>query len=281
MIEPERTADPAIEVSDLTLGYSARPGGAPHNAIEGLSFQVARGEVHAILGESGSGKSTLLRYLSGQGSLSSDKNARVKALSGDARVLGVPMRRARGRTLTRLSAHVSFLTQGAAASLSPELTVGDILLQPMTERSKHFDGSLVGEQIAQMMDLLGLPLQKLQEFPYELSKGQRQKVAIIRSLMLRPAVYLADEPTLGVDAIGRPSIVELFRWYQQATGASMIVVSHDIAMLEALVEQVLVLQEGKLVGAGSINEIFRHEDHVYVRQLAQALRATAYDEMAE
>lgn len=281
MIEIDRSADPAVAVSDLTLSYPVRPGGVAHHAIEGMNFEARRGEVFAILGESGSGKSSLLRYLAGHGSQTGDRSARIRVLSGEARVLGVPMRRARGRTLTRFTAHAGYLGQAAAATLPAEMTVGDVLLQPITERLKRFDRSLVGQQIAEMMDILGLPLSKLQEFPYELSKGQRQRVAVIRSLMLRPAVYFADEPTLGVDAVGRPGIIELYRWYQETSGATMVIITHDIAMLEAIAEHVLVLQEGKLVGSGSINEIFRHEDHVYVRQLAHALRATAYDEIAD
>lgn len=281
MIEPDGSADPAVLVSDLTLGYPAHAGGVAHNATEGVGFDVRRGEVRALLGESGSGKSTLMRFLAGHGATAGDRGARTRVLSGDARVLGVSMRGARKRQLTRLTARVGYLAQDAAATLPAELNIGDVLMQPITERSKRFDRAQLGEQIAEMMDLVGLPLGKLQEYPYELSKGQRQRVAIVRSLMLTPALYLADEPTLGVDALGRPGIIELFRWYHERTGATMMIVSHDIAMLEALVEQVLVMQEGRLVGEGDINEIFRHEDHAYVQQLARALRATAYDELAE
>lgn len=280
MHEPDPAADPAVIVSDLTLGYPAHAGGVAHNALEGVGFEVRRGEVRALLGESGSGKSSLLRFLAGQAS-EGERGARMRVQSGDASVLGISMRRAGRRQLTRLTARVGFLTQGAAATLPAELNVGEILMQPIAERVKHFDRAEVGEQIAEMMDMLGLSLSKLQEYPYELSKGQRQRVAIIRSLMLGPTLYLADEPTLGVDALGRPGIIELLRWYHERSGATMMMVSHDIAMLEALVEQVLVMQQGRLVGAGDINEIFRHGDHSYVRQLAQALRATAYDEIAE
>ncbi|XPP25893.1 MAG: ATP-binding cassette domain-containing protein [Leucobacter sp.] len=281
MIEPNGSADPAVLVSDLTLGYPAHAGGVAHNAVEGVGFEVRRGEVRALLGESGSGKSTLVRFLAGQGATAGDRSARIRVHSGDANVLGVPMRRAGKRQLTRLTARVGYLGQTHSATLPPDLNVGDILMQPITERSRRFDRAQLGEQIAEMMDLVGLSLSKLQEYPYELSKGQRQRVAIIRSLMLAPSLYFADEPTLGVDALGRPGIIELFRWYRERSGATMVLVSHDIAMLEALVEQVLVMQQGRLVGAGDINEIFRQVDHSYVQQLARALRATAYDEIAE
>lgn len=281
MVDPVRDADPAIKASDLSLGYPAHAGGRAFNAVEGVSLELRRGEVLALLGESGSGKSTLTRFLAGRGDEASEKSARIRVNGGAATVLGVPMRRLRRRAVTRLTAHVGHLAQDAGATLPPELNVGDILFSPIVERTKHFDRELLGEQIAEMMDIVGLPLSKLQEYPYELSKGQRQRVAVMRSIMLAPSLYFGDEPTLGVDANNRPRIVELLRWFRERSGATLVLVSHDIGMLEALGQNVLVMQQGRIVGEGDINEIFRQADHGYVQQLAQALRATAYDEVAE
>lgn len=281
MIEPVLEADPSVVASDLTLGYPAHGGAKAYNAVEGVTLTVPRGGVLAVLGESGSGKSTLTRFLAGRGDEPTEKSNRIRVASGDARVLDVPMRRLSKRVATRLNFHVGHLAQDAGATLAPDLNVGDILFQPFTERSKHFDRDQLGRTVAEMMDLVGLPLSKLQEYPYELSKGQRQRVAVMRSLMLEPTLYIADEPTLGVDAQGRPKIVELLRWYRERTGAAMMLVSHDIGMLEALVHDVIVMQQGRLVGAGDINEIFRNADHGYVKQLANALRSTAYDEVSD
>ncbi len=281
MLEPQLEADPAISVSDLSLGYPAHGGAKAFQAVEGVNFSVARGGVLAILGESGSGKSTLTRFLAGRGGESSDRSARIQATSGDAAVLGVSLRKVSRRTRTRLTALVGHLTQDAGATLPPELTVGDLLLQPVAERTKQFDREALGRDIAEMLELVGLPLAVLRSLPFELSKGQRQRVAVMRSLMLAPRIYIADEPTLGVDANNRPRIVELLSWYRARSQATMVLVSHDIGMLEAMVDDVLVMQQGTLVGAGNINEIFRNADHEYVQQLAQALRATAYDEVSD
>lgn len=281
MLDPQRDADPAILVSDLSLGYPAHAGRRAFNAVEGIGFELRRGEVLALLGESGSGKSTIARFLAARGDDAGEKAAHIRVNGGDASVLGVPMRRLKRRAATRLTAHVGYLAQDAGATLPPELNVGDILLSPIAERTKHFDRTALGEQITEMMEIVALPLSKLQEYPYELSKGQRQRVAVMRSLMLNPSLYFGDEPTLGVDANNRPRIVELLKWYRERSGASLVLVSHDIGMLEALGQRVIVLQQGRAVGEGDINEIFRHADHGYVHQLAQALRATAYDEVAE
>ncbi|QZY52082.1 ATP-binding cassette domain-containing protein [Leucobacter tenebrionis] len=281
MAHPVLDADPTVQVSDLSLSYPAHAGGREFQAVEGVTFDVARGEVVALLGESGSGKSTLTRFLAGRAADAGEKAARIKLTGGEATVLDVPMRRLGRRTRSRLTAYVGHLAQDAGATLTPELNVGDILFEPIVERSKHFDREELGERIAEMMDIVALPLAKLQEYPYELSKGQRQRVAVMRSLMLDPTLLIADEPTLGVDANNRPKIVELLKWYRERTDATMLLISHDIGMLEALVQEVIVMQHGRFVGQGDINEIFRHADHGYVQRLAQALRATAYDEIAD
>ncbi|WP_025134606.1 ATP-binding cassette domain-containing protein [Leucobacter sp. PH1c] len=281
MAHPNLDAAPAIRVSDLSLSYPAHAGGKEFEAVEGVSFEVGRGEVMALLGESGSGKSTIARFLAGRAADAGEKAARIKLTGGAATVLDVPMRRLSRRSRGRLTAYVGHLGQDAGATLTPELNVGDILFEPIVERSKDFDREALGERIAEMMDIVALPLAKLQEYPYELSKGQRQRVAVMRALMLDPTVLVADEPTLGVDANNRPRIVDLLRWYRERTSATMLLISHDIGMLEALVQDVLVMQQGRLVGHGDINEIFRNADHGYVQRLAQALRATAYDEIAD
>ncbi|MBK0421318.1 ATP-binding cassette domain-containing protein [Leucobacter sp. CSA2] len=281
MAHPVVDSDPTINVSDLSLSYPAHAGGREFQAVEGVTFGVGRGEVVALLGESGSGKSTLARFLAGRGPDAGEKAARIKLTGGAATVMNVPMHRMSRRTRSRLTAYAGHLAQDAGATLTPELNVGDILFEPIAERNKNFDRDVLGEKIAEMMDIVALPLAKLQEYPYELSKGQRQRVAVMRTLMLDPALLVVDEPTLGVDAINRPKIVELLKWYRERTTASMLLISHDIGMLEALVEDVLVMQHGRLVGHGDINDIFRQADHGYVQKLAQALRATAYDEIAD
>ena len=280
MAHPNPEADPVVSSSDLTLGYPAHAGGRAFQAVEGVTLTLPRGGVLAVLGESGSGKSTLTRYLAGRAT-DGDKNSRIKPGGGVAETLEVPLDRLGRRAKTRLTAYVGHLSQEAGATLTPELNVGDVLFEPIAERVRNFDREARGEIIAEMMDIVALPLAKLQEYPHELSKGQRQRVAVMRSLMLDPTLLIVDEPTLGVDANNRPKIVELLRWYRERTGASMILVSHDIGMLEALAEEVIVLQQGRVVGRGDINTIFRRTEHEYVRKLADALRSTAYDEIAE
>lgn len=280
MAQLDLSADNVFAVSDLSLSYGASRGRLAHDALIGLNFTLPRGGVLAVLGESGSGKSTLARFLAGRGMESGEKGARIQLTGGDARVLGVNPAKLNRRGIAELTYHVGYLGQEDGAKLPPELNVGDILLSPLAERTRDIDYDVVGGRIAEMLEIVELPLGVLQQLPHELSKGQRQRVALVRGLMLQPAVVVADEPTLGVDANVRPRIVELLRWYRQKHGAAMLLVTHDIGMLEVLAQEVLVLQQGYAVGLGGINEIFRRSNEPYVQQLAQALRRTAYDEIA-
>lgn len=266
--------------SDLSLIYPAYAGKREFQAIEGLNFTLKTGEIAALLGESGSGKSTLARFFAGRAH-SKDKNGRISVAGGTACVLGQNLCKLSRGGKTILAKQTGFLPQNAGATLTPELCVRDILFEPFGRDSSSIDFTGEGERIAEMLDIVQLPLRKLQEYPYELSKGQRQRIAVIRSLMLQPQLLVVDEPTLGVDAIGRPQIIRLLAWYLQKNKTAMFTVSHDIALLEALAQKAYVLRQGQLVGEGAINDIFRKADHGYVQQLAQALRGTAYDELAE
>ncbi|MGO1435150.1 MAG: ATP-binding cassette domain-containing protein [Canibacter sp.] len=273
-------SNPVMRVSDLSLEYPAHSGARSYAAVQGVSFDLERGGVMALLGESGSGKSTLARTLAGRAQEAPQRSDRIKVTGGAAQVFEVPIRRMRRKDRNLVTGHTGYLAQNAGATLTPEFTVADILMQPIRERDKHFDANLAGEKVAEMFETVALPLEMLQRYPYELSKGQRQRIAVMQSLMLEPSLLVADEPTLGIDATHRPSVVNLLKWYRERTGATLMLICHDIGMLEALVESVLVMQEGQIVGRGSINTIFRDIQHEYVEQLAQALRTTAYDEIS-
>lgn len=279
MRELDLHADPSLMASDLSLGYPERAG-RKFQAVEGVNVSVARGASLAILGESGSGKSTLAKYLAGLGAAAPSRSDRIQRISGEAQVFGSRLHKLSRKQARAIGAHTGFLTQDAGAKLAPEFTVGDLIFLPIEERIRGFDRSELGAHIAEMFDIVSLPLTYLQKYPYELSKGQRQRVAVIQSLIHDPSLYIADEPTLGVDALNRPKIVDLITWYRGRVNPAMLIISHDIKLLEALIEDVLILKEGSAVGFGSINTIFRNATHEYVVKLADALRANAYDEIA-
>lgn len=279
MVVVDKEADPAVVASDISLGYSGGPLSKTFHAVTGLSFEVNKGATLSILGESGSGKSTLAKFMAGRSKQGAQKKDHIRYVSGEAWNLGVPLHKAKNQNSRQLTAFVGYLEQEAGAKLEPEFNIGDVLFKPIEERIRNFDRGVLGEKVAELFDQMALPLTFLQKYPYELSKGQRQRVAVVRSLLTEPRVLIADEPTLGVDANNRPRIIETIHAYQKTSGATYVMISHDITMLERLSTDVLVLQNGNAVGYGGINEIFKSAKHGYVHRLAQALRATAYDEV--
>ncbi len=275
--------DPALRdivASDLSIGYHAHGGAAAYQAIEGVSFSVARGGVFAILGESGAGKSTLARTLAGRAAEAHGRAA-AHINGGEATVLGESLRGIGHRKRDALTARIGYVAQNAGGALPGDLTVQDVLLEPIAERTKRFDRRAVGSHIAEMLDRLELPLTVLAQYPYELSRGQRQRIALVRGFVTEPSVLVADEPTSGVDVGTRPLVTSLIEAERERTGLTVLLVSHDIPVLEQLVDELIVLQKGSMVGRGTIETVFAAPEHPYVANLAEALRSTAYDELYE
>jgi peptide/nickel transport system ATP-binding protein len=270
--------DAEIQVSDLSLGYPAHGGGGAFAAVEGVSFSVQATTVTALLGESGSGKSTLARFIAARASDSADRGSRVKLLSGDVRIRAQSLAQLNKKKLLVLSDQIGYVEQDAGAKLHPHLTIGDNLLEPVARRYRRFDRDGYAEKIAQLLDAMNLSPTKLGEFPYQLSKGQRQRVAFARAFVHDPSILVLDEPTMGIDAQTRPKVIDFLSDYATTHHATLVLISHDIDLLERLVDDVNILQDGAVVGRGQINEIFADPEHEYVRKLATALRSRAYDE---
>lgn len=276
--QPTRAAPAALEVSDLTLRYPASGGGAACTALEGITFRVEQGTVAAILGESGSGKSTLARFLSARGGSTAERGSRTQVVSGEAFVLDTPLSRLNRKKSARFAQQIGYLQQDAGARLSPDLTVGDLLMLPVAQQAQSEDPERWARRAMQLLSALELPERMLTQFPFQLSKGQRQRVAFAQALMREPSVLILDEPSVGVDVASRGVMLEFLEEYVSGGEVTALIVSHDIDLLERLVDSVFVLQQGALVGRGPLANIFTQSEHEYVKRLADALRTRAYDE---
>jgi len=272
---------PEIQVSDLSLGYSAHGGGGAFAAVEGVTFNVNAGTVTALLGESGSGKSTLARFIALRANDAPDRGARIRPLSGDARIHNQSILRISRKKAFEVADHIGYVEQDAGAKLHPQMTIGDNMLDPIARRFRRFDREIYADKVAKLMDAMALPLRKLEDFPYQLSKGQRQRVAVARAFVRDPKILILDEPTMGIDSQSRPRVIDFMKDFAKTRHSTAVIVSHDIALLEGLVNDVNILQDGAVVGRGNINEIFAKSDHEYVQKLAAALRSRAYDEAVD
>ncbi|HYI32247.1 MAG TPA: ABC transporter ATP-binding protein [Glaciibacter sp.] len=263
-----------ITTSDLTIEYPPHGASPAFVSIHGLTLTVAPGEVLGLLGESGSGKSTLARVLSGDAARGPAGEVRPQITGGEATVLGNPLRRIRRRALTKLQFSVGLLAQDAAETLPPTMTVAEILAEPVLDRDRRFDQRTLDARVATLVDAVQLPLSVLTKYPYELSNGQRQRIALARALVFGPSLLIADEPTAGVDVTVRDAVIGLISELQRERAFSALIISHDLAVLRQVANRIAVLHQGVLVGLGTIDEVFDDPWHPYVAGLAAALTGT-------
>jgi len=167
-----------------------------------------------------------------------------------------------------LTLHVGYLPQDAGSSLDPQLPVGENVADPIYQRDAEFDRIEAGGLVARLIDAVRLPLAVMSKFPHELSRGQRQRVALAKSLILEPKLLVADDPTMGVDVLVRGRILNVIADLQRELGFSALVIGHDLRELRTMTDQVAVLHRGMLVGYGQVDEVLANPLHRYVEALA-------------
>jgi oligopeptide/dipeptide ABC transporter ATP-binding protein len=266
----ERDAGAALlDVQGLITRIPVEGGGAV-NAVNGVSFQMSRGESLALVGESGSGKS--MSALSILGLL--PKPGRVT--SGEARfegrdLLTLPandLRKVRGRG-------IGIVFQDPATSLNPVLTIGRQITEGLREHLQMTDAARRNRAI-ELLALVGIPDAKnrLASYPHEFSGGQRQRVLIAMAIACEPSLLIADEPTTALDATIQAQIVELLKGLQKRLGMAILWITHDLALVAGLVERVAVMYAGSIVEMAPVRDLFKHPRHPYTLGLLGAMPRT-------
>lgn len=239
---PRRSSsDYVIECSDLVIDRVGH--GAPTRAIDGVTFSLPPGELICVAGPTGSGKSTLVSVLAGM----TDASAMI--VGGRAEVCGVNVRRP-GRRLRELTYHTGYIPQGAGADLPPTLTVGEVVAEPILTREKRVNSKSLEIRVATLLDEMHLPLGVAGRFPYELSAGMRQRVAVARSFVLDPKVLIADEPLANLDLEVRPVVFDAITRRRKEQGMGALLVTNDAAFTRELNAETLMLRGGHVVARG-------------------------------
>ena len=254
----EPTAEAALDVRDLVVEYH-RAGKKPFRAVDGVSFDVRRGEIVGLVGESGSGKSTIGRALLGL----------IPSKSGEVRVLDQNLLGLRGHELKSLRKRIGVIFQDPAASLNPRFPIGDVIAEPM---SVHKVGNAKEREarVHELLDAVQLPRSVYNRYPHELSGGQRQRVSIARALSLSPDLLVADEPTSALDVSVQASVLAMFTELQREFGFACLFISHDLAVIDSLAHRVVVMQYGKIVEKGTREDVLLHPQEEYTRRLLAA-----------
>lgn len=252
------SAQPLVHIENLDVVY--RNGRRQVHAVRGVSFDIARGQVLGLVGESGSGKSTIAGTLTGL----------VPIHSGSVQVDGLEVAGASGRKLRGVRSQTGIVFQNPASSLNPRRSVGASIGQPL-QLHTNLTNAQQRQRVNELLEAVRLPASMAQRYPHEMSGGQRQRVAIARALALQPQLLIADEPTSALDVSVQAVVLELLASLQHELGFACLFVSHDLAVVEQVASQVVVLRQGQVVEAGKTTQVLSAPSDPYTQALVAAV----------
>jgi peptide/nickel transport system ATP-binding protein len=229
-------------------------------ALRGVSFTLQAGRSLGIVGESGSGKSTLARLV-----MALDQPTAGRVLL-DGRDLHTLPR----ETLRRARRDFQMVFQDPYGSLDPRQTVARIVTEPLAAQGER-DRTALRRQAREVIESVGLRASDLDKYPHEFSGGQRQRIAIARALVTRPRLIVADEPVSALDVSVQAQVLNLLQDLQAQYGVTYLLISHDLAVVHHLCDEVVVLYQGQVVEQGPPERLFAAPEHPYTRQLLDAV----------
>ncbi|ABL79030.1 ABC transporter ATP-binding protein [Thermofilum pendens] len=253
-----------LEVRDLVVKYATRQGEV--EALGGVTLSVNPGEVLGVVGESGSGKSTLglaiLRLLPRYARV---ERGQVLYNGADLLKLGEEeLRRIRGR-------EISIVFQDPYSSLNPVMRIGDHFVELFEEHGYGYSREEALRRAGDILERMGVPRERLSDYPHQLSGGQRQRVAIGLALALNPKLVVADEITTALDALVEAQIMDLLREVKKEYDTSILFITHNMGLVAELADRVAVMYAGKLVELGSTGEVVGDPLHPYTKALLAAV----------
>ncbi|MCM6778218.1 dipeptide ABC transporter ATP-binding protein [Nocardia sp. CDC159] len=251
---------PVLEVSHLSKEYRIRGRGGVLRAVDDVSFTIARGRTTAIVGESGSGKTTTARMVLGL----------VPATSGTVRLDGAEIVGMRGAQLRAARRAMQPVFQDPYSSLDPMWTVERLIAEPLRAFGIG-DRASRRARVSELLEQVALPATMAHRYPNELSGGQRQRVAIARALAIEPRLVVCDEAVSALDVLVQKQILTLLSDLQDRLGVSYLFISHDLAVVQAIAHDVVVMREGRVVEQGPVEKVLKAPSDPYTQRLLDAI----------
>ncbi len=241
-----------------TIGYI--------RAVDGISFDVYKGETVGIVGESGCGKSTTVRSIA----------QLYKPTNGEVIFDGIDLCKADKAALLKKRRNIQMIFQDPYASLDPRMTVRNIILEPLRIYNKRnllekkYTDAELDEKIERLMEMVGINKAFINRYPHEFSGGQRQRIGIARALALEPKIILADEPVSALDVSIQAQILNLISDIQRDMGVTFIFIAHDLGVIQHISHRVIVMYLGKIMEVGTSEELYNNPLHPYTKALLSA-----------
>ena len=264
---PTSNGEPLVRVVELTKHFPLRQGlifqrvTGQVRAVDGISFEIARGETLGLVGESGCGKSTAGRTLLGL----------YPATSGYSTIAGHHVQTATGDEWLAIRRGAQMIFQDPFASLNPRWTVNGIISEPLRVHNLVDGEAARTERVKELMALVGLDSRYINRFPHEFSGGQRQRIGIARSLASDPLFLVCDEPISALDVSIQAQVVNLLEELQDRLGLTYLFIAHDLSMVRHICDRVVVMYLGVMVESAAKDDLYEEPLHPYTQALLSAV----------
>ena len=265
--DSEESTPPLLRVSSMSKQFQPARGQEAFTAVDGVSFSVARGTTHAIVGQSGSGKSTLARMIC----------AFEEPSTGAAYLEGAAINDLAAKDPRQLRRRLQMVYQNPYGSLDPRQSIGSAIAEPLRNLSS-LTRTQIRAKVTEVLDQVSLPEALANRRAGELSGGQRQRVAIARAMVLEPELLVLDEAVSALDVTVQARILELLDELQEELDLTYLFISHDLAVVREISDTVSVMSKGRQVELGFTEEIFNDPQHDFTRQLLRAIPGQRYRE---